>query len=368
MLLILVVMLILIWATVATSIYSNFLIFYENFWESENYHKAYYNSIAALERGELVTKQRSPWYVWNGWWIIWEFGSTWSFIWSDWIFTGFSYLSNDNSIWNNSSIFWDIKSRTSRIPAEWEWDIEPMLAYTDSNNYNMMDYEDAQIFLLYYDNSWGNPYEKTSCKTWGCALSTPQAITGTIRLPQKLRQNWWFDILNVNDSLVWTWPNNDAIVDWQVRWKYSGDAFTIYSKQNIAWKNIYSSDSAFRENDINNNLNFNFGSNNRSPFGTNKNVIIISSKENEIKNLQNYKNLFNNIENPQLRFSLLNLLKDKNGRLYPFLEYYVDFWTDVSDKYFTIKAEWNFADYQVNLIIWKPTTKESVLWNFTSIF
>jgi hypothetical protein len=35
-----------------------------------------------------------------------------------------------------------------------------MLSADDSNNYNMMDYEDAEIFLLYYDNSNGNPYDR----------------------------------------------------------------------------------------------------------------------------------------------------------------------------------------------------------------
>ena len=364
MLLILVFILMLIWATVVGSIYSNFLIFYSNFSESENYHRAYYNSISALERAELVTKQRSPWFVWSGWWLIWEYTSTWSYIsWSDQIIPNFSYLSNSASTKNESSVFWNIKSKTSRIPAEWEGDVETMLASSDSNNYNMMDYENAQIFLLYYDKSEWNPYKKTSWDT----LSKPTLIAWEIRLPTLS----WFDLLRTSESLVWTWPNNDAIVDWQVRWKYKGSPFTIYSKQTIAWKTIYDNlDSAFRENDINNHLNFQFWNNNWSPISRGgNNVIVISPQENEIKNMSNrYKDIFSGSQTPQIRFSLLNLLKDKNNKLYPFLEYYADFWTDVADKYFTINAEWNFADYKVNLLIWKPTTKESVLWNFTSIF
>jgi hypothetical protein len=51
------------------------------------------------------------------------------------------------------------------------------------------------------------------------------------------------------------------------------------------------------------------------------------------------------------------------------LEYSVYFWWEnVSDKYFTINGQWNFKDYQVNTVIQKPTAKESILWNFTSIF
>jgi hypothetical protein len=38
------------------------MVFYSNFSETENYHKAYYASISALERAELVIKQRQPGY------------------------------------------------------------------------------------------------------------------------------------------------------------------------------------------------------------------------------------------------------------------------------------------------------------------
>jgi hypothetical protein len=70
----------------------------------------------------------------------------------------------------------------------------------------------------------------------------------------------------------------------------------------------------------------------------------------------------------QLRFALLNLLEWSWKNNYPFLEYYADFWKDVADKYYTINAEWNFKDFQVNTIIQKPTIKETILWSFTSIF
>lgn len=369
MLLIFILILILIWATIVTSIYSNFLVFYSNFSESENYHKAYYNSIAAVERAELVTKQRSPWYEWNGWWKIDTIWWTWSINnwWSDGIISNFSYLSNSGSVKNTSSVFWSIKSKTSRIPAKWEWDVELMLAANDSNNYNMMDYEDAQIFLLYYDDSTWNPYTKVSCENGTCQQSKPKSISWEIRLPKYLITSWWFTGLNTSTSLVWTWPGNDAIVDWQVRWKYKGEPFTIYSKQEVNWKIIRDYlESAIRETDINNTLNFDF-STKLNPIRSNSGIIVISTQENKIKQMD-YEGIFSGSNNPQLRFSLLNLLKDKSNKLYPFLEYYADFWTEVADKYFTINAEWNFVDYHVNTIIRKPTTKESVLWNFSSIF
>ena len=70
----------------------------------------------------------------------------------------------------------------------------------------------------------------------------------------------------------------------------------------------------------------------------------------------------------QLRLALLNLLKPREWVIYPYLEYYLDFWTWIADKYFTMNAEWKYWDFQVNLIVQKPTIKESILWSFTTVF
>lgn len=378
MLAILIIILVLLWAAVVWSIYSNFLVFHSNFAEAENYHKAYYASISALERWELVTKQRQPWYVWSWGFIswIWQWGDPATHNWgSDKSLSGFSYL------WTNedeSSVLRSINSRTTRIPAEKKWDVERMLSYDDSNNYNMMNYEDAEIFLLYYDNGDDNPY-----KSGPINKSTPTQITWEIRLP-KLLFNSWFWYLDTWTSSIWlsgSLPTNDAMVDRQIRWNYDDSPFTIFSTQSlIIWgpKPIVDTDedSVFREDDINGNWNqgllFSFW-NHRSPLRDPRwrwvDPTIISQNENTIKSLtQKYTDLFQDVSDAQLRFSLLNLLWTWRN-VYPFLEYYVDFWwANVSDKYFTINGQWNFKDYQVNTIIQKPTTKESILWNFTSIF
>ena len=369
MLIVIITVLLLIWAAVVGSIYSNFVVFYSNFSESENYHKAYYSAISALERGELVTKQRSPWFIWSGWRILWV--TSWTNNWSDKVVNSdFSYLSDTSTI-DKSTVFRTINSRATRIPATWQWDVEWALSANDSADYNMMDYDNAQIFLLYYDNSGGNPYTKTTCPDW-CNQSRPQKISGIIRLPGLLQ---WFWNLDESKTLVTVWwktsPNNDAIVDRQIRWYYDSKPFTIYSTQKVH-KNVVQSfqDNIIRENDINNEVNFEF-ENNRSPIARSisSDRTIVSEQENEIKN-SNFKDVLNNNKttNSQLRFSLLNLLKTSNNMIYPFLEYYIDFWTEVSDKYFAIDAEWNFADYKINLRIWKPTSKESVLSSFTTIF
>ena len=374
MLAILIIILVLLWAAVVWSIYSNFLVFHSNFSEAENYHKAYYASISALERWELVTKQRQPWYIWSWGFKQWEW--TWSFIWSDISLSWFSYFSGNE---NKPSVFWAINSRTTRIPTEKKWDVERMLSADDSNNYNMMDYENAEIFLLYYDDSENNPYNGGTIIN-----SALTQITWEIRLP-KLLFNSWFWYLDTWTSSIWlsgSLPTNDAMVDRQIRWNYNDSPFTIFSTQSlIIWgpKPIVDTyeDSVFREDDINGTwsygLIFTF-KDKRSPIDRSyASPTIISQKESDIvgpspTNNDNYTNLFRYSSGTQLRFSLLNLLWTWRY-VYPFLEYYVDFWWEnVSDKYFTINGQWNFKDYQVNTVIQKPTAKESILWNFTSIF
>ena len=376
MLLTLIIILILVWAAVVWSIYSYLMVFYSNFSESENYHKAYYASISAVERWELVTKQRSPWYIWSGGFIMWQW--TWSAYnsnwWSDGSLSGFSYL------WNNageSSVFWTINSRTTRIPSEWNWDVEWLLSTGDSSDYNMMWYENAEVFLLYYDKSEGNPYS-----WWNIGQSAPSSISWEIRLPKLL--SWVFWPLDESRSLVWTTgqlPKNDAIVDWQIRGIDNDNnvSFIVYPTQAIkqvwvAGVDVNSQyDSIFRESDINTPLKFNFWNgqdpitNSSDPHWQDARITVVGSNSNALATTV-FKNIFKK-ENVSLRFSLLNLLKASDGgHVYPFLEYYADFWTDVSDKYYTIDGEWNFKDFQVNTVVRKPTVKDTVLWNFTSIF
>lgn len=381
----------LIWASIVGTIYSNFLVFYSNFSESENYHKAYYNAISALERWELVIKQRKPWYKWNWGWILKTTTWTYNNWWSDGpINSSFSYISKSitDSSAPTTSIFRDINSRTNRIPSQWNWDVEWTLAADDSIDYNMMDYENAEVFLLYYDDSGWNPYNSNAANLQKRHPTNWTKIEWEIRLPKRLRWNWDsnkdFWPLDTNNPSVW-WvgeiPSDDAVVDRQVRWKYqigtdSYNSYTIYSTQSVAsWVVKYYEDDAFRESDINNNLTFDFTKNNGwNPIVSvsrwwSSRLKVISQSESNIKTKNGFKSLrtSNTTEN-QIRFSILNLLKTNKDKIYPFLEYYIKFWSEVADKYYTIKAKWNYADYEVDMTIQKPTVKETILSSFTSIF
>lgn len=382
MLLTLVIILVLIWSAVIGSLYSNFLVFYENFNETENYHKARYASIAAIERAELVIKQREPWYVWS-WWRIWSEDQPWSEadIMPAW--TSFSYLSKDAQ--GKSTVFWNINSKTNRIPSPWNGNVEKLLAAEDSPNYNMMDYENAEIFLLYFDNSEiGQPYDKKNCPG-DCIQSSLDEIVGAVRLPSYIKENFWD--LDVEHSLMTTWSyTDDALVDWQLKWTFlpigsaTAEQFTIFATQNAAWLApswAHGNDSTIRESDLNEEdwveLIFNEDSWNPKKSDTTP-PTIISPKDKDIINFVEDERFSNILTNPrfsqkQLKFSLLNLVLWwwSLGKRYPFLEYYVDFWNTVSDKYFTIETEWNFWDYKIDNILFRPTITESILKSFTTI-
>ena len=392
MLLTLVVILLLIWVAVVWSIYSSFVTFFSNFSETENYTKAYYASIAALERAELVVKQREPWFVWIGWWTS-SINNQWKIEWenqneyntkesgsignkvetTDWITDSwFSYLSSNNNQWTN--LLRTIHSRDTQIPAAWQWNVDSLLLSEDSLDYNFMDYENTENFLLYYDNSLWNPYQKHKCADWWCTKSSISSIEWSIRLPPYIRdQNFWEldDTHSLSKSLQS--PKNDAIIDWQIRWKYNNNPFTIYSVQKVSSNNVQAGDTAIREADINAGLNLNF-ENKRNPISNrslNNGEVAIISQDQQILESKSYKQIFEdaNSSDLQLKLSLLNILQSKNPKLiYPFLEYKLIFWNEISAKYFTINAEWKYDNFQVNTIIYKPTAKESVLWNFTIIF
>ena len=366
MLLMLIIILLLIWSAVVGSIYSNFMVFYRSFSETENYNKAYYASIAALERAELVIRQREPWYIWSwGWTLDWDQNTDKSP--SD-KKTNFSYLSS-----RPSTLFRTINSRATRIPAEWQWNVEQLLATGDSFDYNKMDYENAENFLLYYDKSEWNSYSGVSCPN-SCDRFRWSEISWQIRLPNKLKNI--FGDLNANSGLVSHNIKNDAIIDRQLKWKYINTPFTIYSLSDMDqfWERK-NSDSVIRESDINDNFSLLIKKNTRLKNPNKKRAqwlnTIISQEEARLSLVGDLWGFLNvrNIPQLQLKLALLNLLQSRNNSIYPYLEYYLDFWwKEVSDRYFTINAEWWFWDYQVNLIVQKPTVKESILWNFTVIF
>ena len=473
MLITFVVILLVIWASVVWSIYSEFLTFYRNFEQTNNYNKAYYASLWALERAELAIRQRWPWYSGMWWWVNWR-DTHWEWLeeeeieeeveeieeeleeeqpieedpiqpieqelpqqlryaqWNNIVepldeevqaeeiveeeqsiteeleeiieneeipveeeveqeeacevprnysddkpTTSFSYLTA-----SPTTLYRSISSTTNTIPRRWKWDIDQTISTaSDAKNYNKMDYENAEIFLLYYDEESWNPYDSNSKCIYHPKFTK---IEWRVRMP-----NWATSLDSTKPISPWISKiKDDPIIDWQFRWDYVQDRwwrdytpFTIYSYSDtdVTKWSILSKDSVIRESDINNwswsnNISF---KNSKSPVTKNISApltspewTIISAKDDE---LSWRRTKFSDLENVsiswlQLRMSLLNLLKWNDGIVYPYLEYQLKFWNQISDKYYTIDAEWKVWDYKVNLIVQKPTIRESVYWNFTVIF
>jgi hypothetical protein len=81
-----------------------------------------------------------------------------------------------------------------------------------------------------------------------------------------------------------------------------------------------------------------------------------------------------NVTNLIFRIAVLNLLSSKSKHIYPYLEYQFSFYdeyknpADISDRFYTITARGKFGNYEVKLLVKKPTIKESILGNFTVLF
>ncbi len=351
-----------LWAAIVGALHSSFLAFSLNFSDTIEYNKAYYSAVSSLERAELVLRYRSPWFQGSGGWIGSEtFGFT-----GDSQLTGFSYVSKDNQ----NGLRWEIKSRASQIPGTWQGNVDRMLVTGDSLNYNMLDYTTAENFIFEVDDlkvSARNPY-----LSWDIlAPSTVTSFSGQIRLP-----------LSLTDSFGVLGGADDAMVDWSLKGEYvefQKSQFMIFptvKKNKNSGEVYYNEDSVIRGRRINEESPLDF-STNFSPFKySNISLHNMISYLEDILSGKNFSSLLSDdkLTDPRFRIALLNLLTSANGLIYPYLEYQFGFYdkdkklTDIADKYYTISARWKQGNYEVELLVKKPTFKESILGSFTVIF
>lgn len=365
MVIFIVVLLLILGTALVGALYSSFLIFYLSFWDTIEYNKAYYAAISSLERAELVLRYRSPGYEGNGGWL------------------GTSSYGNaiDHkpafSLWEaENGSFWNIRSRTTSIPKVWEGNVEWMLMTWDSANYNMLDYVNAENITLSLDPSSGYPYSTVSL-----SKSNVASIEWKIRLPSMLYSYYKFWNLNtdshdIGDDRIF----DDVVVDWSFRGTYNSNSFQIFGTPSVKYYGTpsvdYSKDTLFRESKINSGSPIKFAGS-KSPFSTSTppQLTIISIDENTLKS-KNFDAVLKDSKTTGVifRVALLNLLYAKSGNIYPYLEYQFSFkdsagtLTSVADRFYTITATGKYGNYEVKLLVKKPTIKESVLGSFTIIF
>ena len=372
MLIAFVLIIVVTWLAILSSVYSIFTPFFESFGDIVDYNVAYYWAISAVERWELILKYRWPWFIWSGWWLGSDvFGKS-----SDIIFSWFS-IWFDNENW----MLWNINSRTDRIPNYWQWNIDKDLLWSESNDYNKLDYKWVETILLSIDNTTvDNSYNNNSnyrLTYWGSSIS------GQFRLPPKILSGFNNSLLCYTN--VWSaeicdpdkdWLYDDIIVDRSLKWYNNWNQFFVMPNQSIAYywtEKLVNTDqdTTIRESNVN--------SWSKIIFWDSKNIFNDDSlsepnSQNIISNNNmSDKSFFNILSDNnytwlQLKFALVNLLSSVNWNIYPFLEYFFKFDQPVADRFYNIQWNWRKWNYDIKIIIKKPTFKETVAGSFTVVF
>jgi hypothetical protein len=174
-------------------------------------------------------------------------------------------------------------------------------------------------------------------------------------------------------------------VDWSFRGTYNGNSFQVFGTPSVKYsENAVDEDrdTLFRESKINN-VGGKFSpiafAGSQSPFSTSDpgSLTVISMDEDRLKGETFFGLLFDDkTKDVIFRIALLNLLRSEHKNIYPYLEYRFSFFTDVnrtnpawiSDRFYTITATGKYGNYEVKLLLKKPTIKESILGAFTIIF
>lgn len=362
------------------SVYSMFFPFFENLNNMSQYNAAYYAAIASVERWELVLRYKKPWFQWT-WWFV---GGT--KYWSDSDFNSDFWIINDSSNW----MWWNITSRTRKIPNPWWWNVDFMLADNDSEDYNMIDYYRWERFILDVDNTTDpDEYYNTS---GNIKVFSGAYISWLFRLPPKVFA--WFSgmdwglLCNYEDdsSCDPDWDNlfDEVVLDWSMEGTYNGGSESNDFSITPVWsinvmysptKVDFAYDNAIRETHFDDKVAlFSTNFHRYSPiesvwwyFRTWHNIIWKDAHL--IKDLSFGEILASpDITWLALKFSLLDLLRTRNWNIYPFLEYKFEFSEDVSDRFYHIQWVGKVWDYDIHIQVNKPTSNDSSVWEFAIIF
>lgn len=371
MLLIFVFILLGIGIGILVSVYSIFFPLIVNLGEIGNFNVAYYGAISSLERAQLALKNKLPGFEGSGWYISWS--NRWPK--SDYKTGAFGFINSKNT----NGISWTISSRTQSIPKAWEGNIEYLLAANDSNNYNTLDYKNNEKILLSYDNTTNTNeyYTWTTNMTyynWG-------RLTGTIRLAPKIyswfSNQWLCTTCDENGDEI----QNDSVVDRSLEGTKDWTYFKIlpniwiffYSGLQINWQK----DIAIRKSTINNTGKLDFTSD-FNPIDDTEHInnssshVVISSNPGNVESFPFNTILTSNYTWLELNLWLTYPLTTANNNIYPFLEYQLH-WTCVSgpcfaDRFYTLQWTSRVGDYDVQIVVKKPTSQWSVVGSFTVIF
>lgn len=352
---------------ILVSVYSIFFPFIKNLGEIGNYNTAYYGAISSVERWELALKYRGPGFEGSGGYVngtdVWWPQSDTKLSWENFGFVGI----DPNGMRRH------ITSRTNSVPNPWAGNVEYLLAGTGSTDYNMLNYATAEKIILSYDDTTDEQYYYAD---GGTTQEYDGTLTWTLRLPPKVVSGFngavLCDTCDLDDDGLW----DDVVGDRSMEGYKNGMYFKIVP--NVA--TLYYSgshvdqnkDIATRESVINDNGDMDFGDsfNPISKYTTNdltKHVVIANNPGNITETFEQIL-LSSSYTWLSLHLWLINLLKTVNGDIYPFLEYKFTTINPISDRFYTIQGNGRVGEYDVQVVVKKPTSQWSIAWSFTVIF
>lgn len=368
---------------ILTSVYSVFSPFMENLWNVSDYQMAYYGAVSSVERAELALRYRTPWFIWS-WWF------TWVVVWtafgplSDYT-TGFIAPEDHWFRWTINSrsplLSWTLHTYT--IPGEGMGNVDPMIS--DDSNYNELWYTDLETFLLSYDttSTWELYY------TWDSTLVffSGDTVTWVFRLPPKLYTSFG-DLCATSVGAEFDSqcdPDGDGLYDdsavvWTLEWLYKTNGFKIFPTMSAFYYQSNptvntSNDNVIRESIINETGVITFDDSvlhRYTPISNGSDIWlhnVVAQDATEIEN-QKFSNIFTSTDFSDIRlsFGAANLFRTATGTIYPYLEYQFTFPQPIADRFYTIEWHSRIGDYDVQIVIKKPTVEWTIGGDFTVIF
>lgn len=384
----------IVWISLATALYSNFLPYLSLLSDVKNYNMAYYGANTAIERSLLVLRYQEAWFQWTGWWnkIIW-----WPIIESpssdQWWFWYYDE--------NNTTLQRTIVSRpdSNFMPGTGKGNTDIYLLSWSSNDWNKLDYRRPQQIPLWVDDtSSSQAYVANTDRKF----FDGEDIVLNLQLIPSVKEK--FDDWNpwsweLDDDIDWDWDGigNDVIVDRWRKWFYdTGSEFSILPRS-LIWSQTeaddiesLSDDESIREDSINTlssspnnsiifwrNINplYNDDGSGLKP-DTQASHLMISDDTTATSgiSLLTFNELLlpaSNMSSQELNFFLIRSLISRNNSIYPFLQYSINFVWDldkISQPYFTINWKSQVWDYTVQMNVKKSINKNETLWSFTVVF
>ncbi len=406
----------IVWISLATALYSNFLPYFSLLSDIKNYNMAYYGANTAIERSLLVLRYQEAWFEGTG-----GRNKTISNI-------GDSPASDKWWFWyfdtGDTTLQWTIVSRSDgqAVPWTWRWNTDSYLLSGWSNDWNKLDYRSPQKIPLWVDNTPSDQsYEIDNGDRYSFSVNNIKLHLQLVPSVKEKFSNWWEGDWKLNEDTDGDGDGitNDVIVDRWRKWIY-GDGFefsilprSLVGSVMMGWDIIsLADDESIREDIINTLVSFpttppitfwyNFNPLYNNWWGSLKSSqkdthLMISADQDDLALIDDPSLIIDgdpdNIDYEYRRGDLanqdftnlllatvplrqeLNFFLNRNlisigGGIYPFLQYKIEFDMSgpISQPYFTINGKSQVWDYTVQMNVKKSINKNETLWSFTVVF